>query len=491
MAQSDYKFDYKYSGHLTQFVDVLSKIHDEREMMERGFEVLSQVTRYKFILLLEKDAQGLRFPEPEQKPKPKGFRNINNTDVGRELLALVNARLTNHRRDSMIQINGISNLSYKALATHEGLNSLLIAQLINEDGFEYGAIVFGCSDAKILNTFEIGLIESLQSRTLELLEKNRSFLKQREFVWGKSKIMFEVQAVVEKVSKSEANVLIRGDSGTGKELIARLIHAQGPRRNHRFVDVNCAALPETLLESELFGHEKGSFTGAIDQKIGKFELADEGTLFLDEIGDTSLSMQVKMLRALQEGEFTRVGGTETISSDIRVISATNQNLENLIDRRQFRRDLFYRLNVIPIIIPPLRERVEDIPELVQYFLQRFSRRSGIQYEFTSKAMEKLMTYPWPGNVRELENLLERTITLSPSTTIDVKDLRLERVRKSTGFQLDFQEVRPLRKVIGEIRREYCERALDRLRGNKSKTAAALGISRLILNRYLEYPDTDD
>lgn len=491
MKQSDYKFDYKYSGHMTHFVDVLSKIHDEREMMDRGFEVLSQVTRYKFIIYLEKGSQGLRLPIADEKPRSQGFRSPHSTDVGRELLALVSDKLAGRKRDAFIHINGIADLSYKALASHEGLNSLLVANLINEDGFEYGAIIFGCSDPKILNTFEIGLIESLQSRALELLEKNRGFLREREIVWGKSKAMADVRAVVEKVAASEANVLIRGDSGTGKELIARLIHDHSSRRNHRFVDVNCAAMPETLLESELFGHEKGSFTGAIDQKIGKFELADGGTLFLDEIGDTSLPMQVKMLRALQEGEFTRVGGNENITSDIRVISATNQNLDELIERGEFRHDLFYRLNVIPIIIPPLRTRVEDIPDLVNHFLTRFSRRSGIQYEFTAEAIERLLTYPWPGNVRELENLLERTITLSPSTIIDAKDLRLEPVRKSTGFRLDFHEVRPLRQVIGEIRHEYCERVLERNLGNKSKTAEALGISRLILNKYLEHPLSDD
>jgi DNA-binding NtrC family response regulator len=491
MKQYDYKFDYKYSGHMTQFVDVLSKIPDEREMMDRGFDILSKVTRYKFLMYLEKGSNGLRLPSADEKPKSKGFRSPQNTDVGRELLALVSDRLSANKRNKLIHINGIVNLSYKALASHEGLNSLVVANLINADGYEYGAIVFGCSDEKILNTFEIGLIESFQSRALELLERNKSVLREREIVWGTSNAMAEVQAVVKKVAASEANVIIRGDSGTGKELVARLIHDHSSRRSHPFVDVNCAALPETLLESELFGHEKGSFTGAIDQKIGKFEWADGGTLFLDEVGDTSLPMQVKMLRALQEGEFTRVGGNEKITSDIRVISATNQDLEGLIDRSDFRRDLFYRLNVIPIIIPPLRERVEDIHDLVNHFLRRFSRRSGIQYSFTPKAMERLMEYPWPGNVRELENIIERTITLSPNTTIDVKDLRLEPVRKTTGFQLDFHEVRPLRDVIGEIRHEYCRRAVERYLGNKSKTAAALGISRLILNKYLEDPNNDD
>lgn len=490
MKQSDYKFDYKYSGHLTQFVDVLSKINDEREMMDRGFEVLFQVTRYKFILFLEKGPHGLKLPSSDEIPKSRGFRSPQNTEVGRELLTLVNEKLTNNKRNVLIQINGVADLTFKALASHEGLGSLLVANLINADGFEYGAIVFGCSDHKILNTFEIGLIESLQNRALELYEKNRSVLRDREIVWGQSKVMAEIRTVAEKVAESEANVLIRGESGTGKELVARLVHDHSSRRNHHFVDVNCAALPVTLLESELFGHEKGSFTGAIDQKIGKFELADKGTLFLDEIGDTSLSMQVKMLRALQEGEFTRVGGNQNITTDIRVISATNQNLDELIDRGEFRQDLFYRLNVIPVTIPPLRERLDDIPDLVNHFLQKFSRRSGIQYEFTKKAMDRLIAYPWPGNVRELQNLLERSITLSSSTRIDADDLRLEPARKSTGFRLDFHEIRPLREVIGEIRREYCHKALERYMGNKSKTAAALGISRLILNRYLEHPENN-
>ena len=297
--------------------------------------------------------------------------------------------------------------------------------------------------------------------------------------------------MVDKIAQSDANVLIRGDSGTGKELIARMIHTRSSKQNRIFVDVNCAALPETLLESELFGHEKGSFTGAVSQKIGKFELANGGTLFLDEIGDTSLAMQVKMLRALQESEITRVGGNEKIKTELRVISATNQSLEELIEEGKFRRDLFYRLNVIPIFIPPLQERPEDIPDLINHFLNKFSARLGIRYEFTDTAIQRLKTYSWQGNVRELENLVERTITLSSGTIIDEADLRLEPVVAKPAQELNFSnENRPLRSVVGEIRNKYCNVMLERCGGNKSKAAQLLGISRLILNKYLEGSELD-
>ncbi len=490
MTKQTYSFDYKYSGYLRQFVDALSRTQDEREMLDQGFEVLSYITRYKYILFIERNGEFLTLPEG--KPRARGFRAPSATDTGKELVELVRAQIEANPSEGYIRVNNIRGTPYKNLASHPGLGSGLIARLLNrEQGFDYGVIFFGCSDEKILNTFEIDLIESLINRVTELFSRAKLQFEERQFVWGTSKSMAEVRTMVQKVAVSEANVLIRGESGTGKELIARMIHGYSARRESIFVDVNCAALPETLLESELFGHEKGSFTGAVSQKIGKFELADSGTLFLDEIGDTSLSMQVKMLRALQEGEFTRVGGNEKIKTDIRVISATNQGLEELIEKGLFRRDLYYRLNVIPIYIPPLRERTEDIPELIDHFLNRFSARLGIRYEFSEKAVSRLKSYPWVGNVRELENLLERTITLSSGTIIDEKDLRLEPISAGGDLSLDFSnEQRPLREVVGDVRQAYCAAVLERFGGNKSKAAAALGISRLILNKYLEGNDTD-
>ncbi|MDZ7271559.1 MAG: sigma-54 dependent transcriptional regulator [candidate division KSB1 bacterium] len=487
MSQQRYNFDYKYSGYLQQFIDALSKTQDPRDMLEQGFEVIASITRYKFIVFLERRGSVLECSDG--RPRPRGFRAPSTTEVGRELVQLISTQLETHPGERYVRLNQIHASPYRTLAEHPGLGSGLAVRLQSSTGNgDYGVLFFGCADERILNTFELDLIESLVNRVLELFARTRV---EREIVWGESAAMAAVRDMVEKVAQSEANVLIRGESGTGKELIARLIHDRSRRRGKVFVDVNCAALPETLLESELFGHEKGSFTGAISQKIGKFELANGGTLFLDEIGDTSLAMQVKMLRVLQEGEFTRVGGNEKIKTDIRVISATNQSLEELIEKGLFRRDLFYRLNVIPIYIPPLRERPEDIPDLVEHILTRFSSRLGIRYVLTPRAIARLQAYPWVGNVRELENLLERTITLASSTVIDEKDLRLEPVAGKARGTWDFRsETRPLRQVVAEVRQAYCKAALERFHGNKSKAAAALGISRMIFNRYLQGVEGD-
>jgi len=215
-------------------------------------------------------------------------------------------------------------------------------------------------------------------------------------------------------------VLILGETGTGKELIARAIHNLSPRRERTFVKVNCAAIPAGLLESELFGHERGAFTGALAQKIGRFEFADRGTLFLDEVGDLPLELQPKLLRVLQEQEFERVGGNRTLHVDVRVVAATNNDLAALVAERRFRSDLYYRLNVFPIQIPPLRERPEDVPLLVRYFVQKFSRRQNKTVVYIpSNVMEALVNYPWPGNVRELENLIERAVLLSPGPELRV------------------------------------------------------------------------
>jgi Nif-specific regulatory protein len=241
---------------------------------------------------------------------------------------------------------------------------------------------------------------------------------------GCTDMMQEVFQSVEVVSKSRSTVLLRGESGTGKELVAKAVHYLSNRSKGPFVKFNCAAIPEGLLESELFGHEKGSFTGAIAAKKGRFELAHGGTIFLDEVGDLPLELQPKILRVLQEHEFERVGGEKTIKVDIRVIAATSRDLEGLLESGLFREDLYYRLNVVPIFIPPLRERREDIPGLVEHFLKKFCDESGKKLRFTENAIVALTRYPWPGNVRELENVIERTVVMTSKTLIDDSDLRL-------------------------------------------------------------------
>jgi len=266
---------------------------------------------------------------------------------------------------------------------------------------------------------EIKLVVKNAAERSELLEENihlKQELKSRysfEGIIGSSSKMQEVFKIVERVANSNATVLIRGESGTGKELIARAIHYNSPRAARPFIAVSCAALPETLLESELFGYEKGAFTGAVGQKAGRFELAHQGTLFLDEVPEISPPVQVKLLRVLQEREFERVGGTKTIKVDVRLIAATNRDLEQLVAEGHFRPDLYYRLQVIQVFLPPLRERTEDIPLLVQHFIEKYNKENGKFVKgVTDETMELLMKYRWPGNVRELENVIERGVVLA-------------------------------------------------------------------------------
>jgi len=263
----------------------------------------------------------------------------------------------------------------------------------------------------------------------DLIEQNKALKKQLEDIRAKGQMIGaspsfrRMLTLVEQVADSSATILIQGESGTGKELVARTIHERSARRNGPFVAVNCAALPETLLESELFGYEKGAFTGAVGRKEGRFELANGGTLFLDEVADLSLVTQPKILRMLQEGEFERLGGTRSLQVDVRIVAATNQDLSEMVKEKRFREDLYYRLNVITVRVPPLRERHEDIRVLAQHYLRVYAAKNGRKLEgFSNEALERLESYAWPGNVRELENLIERTVLLARKDRIDAEDL---------------------------------------------------------------------
>ena len=283
--------------------------------------------------------------------------------------------------------------------------------------------VIGCLIGQALKTR--AAIESLQA---EFQRQRREFEKsirktyRIENIVGQSKRMQEVFAAVTSVAPSRATVLLRGESGTGKEMIARAIHVGGSRADRPFVTVNCAALPETLLESELFGHKRGAFTGAVEERKGRFEEASGGTIFLDEAGDIPLATQVKLLRVLQERKFERLGENRTVSVDVRIIAATNADLETLVESGKFREDLFYRLNVIPIYLPPLRDRREDVIPLAEHFLERFNREHGKAVSFAPDALDLLVDYRWPGNVRELENLVERAVVMSKSPVVRAQDL---------------------------------------------------------------------
>jgi two-component system, NtrC family, response regulator AtoC len=349
------------------------------------------------------------------------------------------------------------------------------------------AMKAGASDY-VLKPFSIEEIKLLVRKELDihrLREENISLReavgKRYEFrnIVARGPKMQEVLATVERVAPTNSTVLLGGESGVGKDLIARAIHQHSRRASGPFVKINCTAIPENLLESELFGYEKGAFTGAVTSKPGKFELADKGTIFLDEIGDVPPAIQVKLLRVLQEREFERLGGTKTLKVDVRVVAATNQDLRAALEQGTFREDLYYRLNVVPISLPPLREHKEDIPYLVDHFLERFARESGKPIQgVTPAALKLLMDFHWPGNVRELENILERAVALSTGTTIDAADIRLDLSPSKPGREaagsLPFP---PEGMTLEQFEDDIIKEAVRRANGNKSQAARLLGLSR--------------
>jgi DNA-binding NtrC family response regulator len=301
---------------------------------------------------------------------------------------------------------------------------------------------------------------------------------------GKSKKMQEIYEIIEHVAQTDATVMIYGESGTGKELVARAIHYSGKRKEKPFIAVSCSAFPETLLESELFGYERGAFTGAYARKPGRFELADGGTLFLDEVGEIKPEIQVKLLRVLQDKAFERLGGKETIKVDVRIIAATNKDLEKEVAMGRFREDLYYRLNVIPIYLPPLRERKEDIPLLAEHFLRIYSEKNGKSIKRISpEAMEALMNYSWPGNVRELENVIERMVVLGTGDEITASQLP-ERIRNpniaNISTNLGMLEIPDEGISLEDVEKMLIAKALAKANGNKSKAAKLLGITRRTL-----------
>lgn len=311
--------------------------------------------------------------------------------------------------------------------------------------------------------------EQTVHRELEILrEEIEAEFEAGSFV-AESKGMKEVLGFISRVAKSDSTVLIHGESGTGKEMVARLIHKASNRQNNRFIPISCAALPETLLESELFGYERGAFSGAEKRKIGKFELAHRGTLFLDEIGDLPLSTQVKLLRVLQEFTFERLGSNTTIKVDVRLITATNQDLEKKISDGSFREDLYYRLNVIAIVIPPLKTRKEDIKPLVEHFINKFSCRCNKKIKGISKqGLDKLLRYDWPGNIRELENVIERAVVLCRSTLLESRDFPLK-----TEFDKRINDI----EFLHEVEKEHIKMILKKTDYSLSEAAKRLGIHR--------------
>lgn len=330
------------------------------------------------------------------------------------------------------------------------------------------------------------LKNAVQQRRMALeLRRLKDDGRQRPPIIGESIPMKALRQQLELMATTNGRVLIFGESGTGKELVAHAIHAISPRAAEPFVEVNCAALPEDLIESELFGHRKGAFSGAEQDKTGKFEKAHGGTLFLDEVGDMSLRTQSKVLRVLDEQRFEPVGAADSVQVDVRVVASTNKNLEQEIERGNFREDLFYRLNVIPFFVPPLRERVEDIQLLAEHFLKEFTTAYGRKpKELTPEAIRSLEEYPWPGNVRELRNLMERIVIMNPQSRVDVRHIPLNPVRRST-FERAAERFGSLQEVREAAERDYILKKLEEAKGNVTRTAELLGLERSNLYRKMK------
>jgi DNA-binding NtrC family response regulator len=369
-----------------------------------------------------------------------------------------------------------------------GLNTARTAFAAKSTGaFDYVTKPFDVEELRL--RVEHALEKVQLSRELERLKEEVGRKYGIEHVIGKSKQIVDVFKAVSMVAAKKSTVLITGESGTGKELIARAIHYNSDRRSKPFVVVNCAALPDTLIESELFGYERGAFTNASQKKIGRFELAHGGTLFLDEIGELNLSTQAKFLRAIEQETFTRLGGTDEIKVDVRVVAASNRDLEQMAKSAEFRPDLFYRLNVVSLFLPPLRERREDIPLLLDHFLRLKAEEHSIPTKTLSpEVVDFFMSYPWPGNIRELENLIERLTILTPHETVMLRDLPAG--MRSTDQTATLKEdvlsgSRPLSDAVDEFERELIVKALQRTGFNQTKAASLLGTSRRILKYRIE------
>ncbi|MBN1355923.1 sigma-54-dependent Fis family transcriptional regulator [bacterium] len=334
------------------------------------------------------------------------------------------------------------------------------------------------------------IIEVQHALKQQWLERENRELRQkierRQTMVGKSKAMVELRKIISTAGPTSGRVLISGESGTGKELVAREIHALSSRSFGPFVEVNCAAIPDDLIESELFGHEKGAFTNATYQKKGKFESAQGGTIFLDEVGDMSLKTQAKVLRVLEEERIERVGGTRAIEVDVRVIAASNKNLLSEIEQNRFREDLFYRLNVVPIHIPPLRERLEDIPVLINHYLQVYCRDNGKALkEMSSDALKALESYLWPGNIRELKNEIERLVIMTPGKTIKLRNLREELRRPVSLAENGFDAAGDLKSARDRFEAQFIVKRLEENRWNITQAAESLGIERSNLHRKMK------
>ena len=426
---------------MREFLEILLK--------KEGYEVTTASDGEEASRLLKKDHYDLTIADIRM-PKMDG-------------LTLLHRMKEHHSHIPVIMITAYASPDDAILAMKEGAYDYISKPFKVE---EIKSVVKGAIEGKPLVD--------------KMLEKQKRLKDRFEDLVGKSPAMLRIYDIIQRAAPSKTNVLISGDSGTGKELVAKAIHSNSPRREKPFVTINCSAIPEGLLESELFGHEKGSFTGAISQKMGKFELAHQGTIFLDEVGDMSPSTQAKVLRVLEQREIERIGGKKPVIVDVRIIAATNKDLEQEVISKQFREDLFYRLNVIHIHIAPLRERREDIPLLVKHFLDKYSHELGKDVrEISSYALKTLIDYDFPGNVRELENIIERGIALETSSIVLPESLVLSQYKKEGGIP-ESQSIPPqgidLEEQLGKFEKDLISKALGMAQGSKIKASKLLNIS---------------
>ncbi|MFB3923514.1 MAG: sigma-54-dependent transcriptional regulator [Terriglobia bacterium] len=440
------------------------------------------------ILIVEDEPKMLRLLELNLSEEGYSVQTAGDAETGLKLLSQNRADLV----ITDLKLPGMNGLEFlQAVKRHDARIPVVVMTAYGTVETAVEAMKAGASDY-VLKPFSLEEIKLIVGKELDvnrLREENRSLRealgRRLEFknIVARSAKMQEVLATVERVAPTNSTVLLGGESGVGKDLIARAIHQHSRRAAGPFVKINCTAIPENLLESELFGYEKGAFTGAVSTKPGKFELADKGTIFLDEIGDVPGTIQVKLLRVLQDREFERLGGTKTLKVDVRVVAATNQDLRAALEEGTFREDLYYRLNVVPINIPPLRERKEDIPYLVDHFIERFARDSGKPIRGITPPAQKLLTeFHWPGNVREVENIIERAVALSSGEMLDVGDVRLDISPAKTaegplGTSAASGAFPPPGKTLEQYEDEIIKEAVRRANGNKSQAARLLGLSR--------------
>ncbi|HEX7708765.1 MAG TPA: sigma 54-interacting transcriptional regulator [Thermoanaerobaculia bacterium] len=455
------------------------------ELMHRAVAVLDATIGVVFSLDEKLNVQnlftfGLEVPLPEELPADPAIRQV---IVSREPLMLKVSKFLGGPGSDLIlapmvageTIVGVIGVGDKEVRGVEKGGSFV------SDDLRFLSSIASIGGAAIDNTRRFHRLDLVR----ETLEDENRALKQRmlreysdRLMIGDSQKMQRVIDLVARVADSQASVLIRGESGTGKEMVARLIHGNSPRKDGPFVAINCAALPETLLESELFGIERGVATG-VEARPGRFELAKGGTIFLDEIGDIPVTLQAKLLRVLQEREIEKLGGRRRIPVDVRILSATHRDLEEMNEKGEFRQDLYYRLKVVEITLPPLRERKDDIPKLVRFFLEKYSRREGLHdVRITQEALQKIMRYPFPGNVRELENLVEGALALTTDGVIGPRDLLLP----DTAPGASEGELTGDLPTLGEFEARYIMRVLAFTKGNMSKAAKILGVDRKTLYR---------